>query len=141
MLSAAVPQENGTMSDPQHLGCPSSQRPTFADVARLIVPHNCPPWLPAMLEWWAQGIRHDRLVDEYRPTTSQTVERLSETVEALRVLERNLSDSNIRNLLEFASIPNKIKLPIATLKDMGDRAQATLSSSVLTGKDGKTKRG
>jgi len=118
-----------------------SQRATFADVARMIAPSNMPPWLPAHLEWWAQGIRHDRMVDQYRPTTSQTVERLSEVVEALRVLERNLSDSNIRNLLEFASIPNKIKLPIATLKDMADRAQATLSSSVLTGKNGKTKRG
>jgi hypothetical protein len=118
-----------------------SQRATFADVARMIAPFNMPPWLPAHLEWWAQGIRHDRMVDQYRPTTSQTVERLSEVVEALRVLERNLSDSNIRNLLEFASIPNKIKLPIATLKDLADRAEAILSSPVLTGKDGKTKRG
>jgi hypothetical protein len=117
------------------------QRPTFADVAKLIVPHNCPPWLPAFLEWWAQGIRHDRLVDGYRPTTSQTVERLSEVVEALRVLERNLSDPNIRNLLEIARLPNQIKLPIATLKDLIDRAEISLSSPNLIGKDGKTKRG
>jgi hypothetical protein len=118
-----------------------ARRPTFDDVAQLIVPSNAPPWLPAFLEWWAQGIRHDMLVDQYRPTTSQTVDRLSEVVEATRVLERNLSDAAIRNLLEFAGMPNKIKLPIATLKDLKDRAEATLSSSILTGKDGKTKRG
>ena len=118
-----------------------SQRATFADVARMIAPSNAPPWLPAHLEWWALGIRFDRLVDQYRPTTSQTVERLSEVAEAARVFERNLSDPNIRNLLEIASIPNKFQLPIATLKDIAYRAQATRSSSVLTGKDGKTKRG
>jgi hypothetical protein len=118
-----------------------SERATFADVARMIAPFNMPPWLPAHLEWWAQGIRYDRMVDQYRPTTSQTVERLSEVAEAARVLERNLSDLNIRNLLESAGIPNKIKLPIATLKDLADRAETTLSSPILTGKDGKTKRG
>jgi hypothetical protein len=124
----------------QQTGRPS-ERATFADVARMIAPSNMPPWLPAHLEWWAQGIRHDRMVDQYRPTTSQTVERLSETVEALRVLERILSDPNIRNLLESAGMPNKIKLPIATLKDLADRAGTTLSSPILTGKGGKTKRG
>ena len=118
-----------------------SQPATFADVARMIAPFNMPPWLPAHLEWWAQGIRYDRIVDQYRPTTSKTVERLSEVAEAARVLEQNLSDSKIRNLLEFARMPNKIKLPIATLKDLADRAETTLSSPILTGKDGKTKRG
>jgi hypothetical protein len=117
------------------------QRPTFADVAELNVPHNCPQWLPALLEWWAQGIRHDILVDQYRLTTSQTVEELSDAIEALAVLERNLSNPNIRNLLETATLPNRIQLPIATLRDLSRRAEITLSSSVLVGKDGKTKRG
>jgi hypothetical protein len=118
-----------------------NQRSTFADVAGLIVPDSCPPWLPALLEWWAQGISHDRLVDQYRPTTSQTAEKLSEVVDALGVLERNLSDPNIRKLSEIARLPNQIKLPIATLRDMAGRAEITLSSSILIGKDGKTKRG
>jgi hypothetical protein len=115
--------------------------PTFADVAQLIVPVNAPPWLPALLEWWAQGIRHDQMVDQYRPTTVQTVESLSEVVKAVRILERNLSNPNIRNLLAFAGIPNNINVSIATLKNLADRAEAALSSPVLTGKDGKTKRG
>ena len=115
--------------------------PTFADVAQLIAPSNAPPWLPAFLEWWAQGIFHDRLVDQYRPTTFQTAEKLSQMVSALGVLERNLSDPNIRNLLEVAKLPSQIKLPIATLRDITNRAEITLSSSVLIGKDGKTKRG
>jgi hypothetical protein len=119
----------------------STRRPSFADVARLIAPSNMPPWLPALLEWWAQGIRHDRMVDQYQPTTLQTVQRLSEVVKALHVLERDLSNSSIRNLLKIARRPNKIELPIATLKDLAERAEATLSSSILTGKDGKTKRG
>jgi hypothetical protein len=134
-------QGNEIVSDTMPLVGQFNQRPSFADVARLIAGDNYPPWLPAMLEWWAQGIRHDRMVDEYRPTTSQTVKRLSEVVEALRVLERHLSDPHIRNLLEIAGLPNQIKLPIATLKDLSGRADATLSSSVLTGKDAKTKRG
>jgi hypothetical protein len=117
------------------------QPPTFAEVAKLIVPHNCPPWLPALLEWWAQGIRHDILVDQYRLTTSQTVEELSRVMEASAVLERSLSNPNIWNLLEIARFPNQIQLSVATLRDLNYRAETTLSSSVLVGKDGKTKRG
>jgi hypothetical protein len=117
------------------------RRPNFGDVARLIVPHNCPRWLPALLEWWAQGIRHDRLFDQYRPTTSQTAKKLSDVVDALSTIERNLSDPNIRNLLEIARLPNQIKVSIATLKDIRNRAEITLTSANLIGKDGKTKRG
>jgi hypothetical protein len=119
----------------------SFQRPTFADVAKLIAPHNCQPWLPALLEWWSQGIRHDIAVDEYRLTTAETVEELAAVKEALAVLERNLSDPSIRNLLEIARLPNQIQLPIATLRDLKHRVEITLSSSVVVGKDGKTKRG
>jgi hypothetical protein len=118
-----------------------SRIPTFAEVAQLIVPSGAPPWLPAHLEWWAQGIRHDQMVDQYRPTTLQTVESLSDVMTAVRILERNLSNPNIRNLLTFARIPNNIGLPIADLKNLADRAETALSSPVLTGKDGKTKRG
>jgi len=119
----------------------TSTRPTFADVAQLIVSSDAPSWLPAFLEWWAQGIRHDILADKYRPTTFQTAERLSETVNALDVLARNLGDPNIRNLLEAANPRTQIKLPIATLRDVTNRAETTLASSALVGKDGKTKRG
>jgi hypothetical protein len=117
------------------------QRPTFADVARLIVPDDSYPWLPAHLEWWAPGIRHDFLADQLRLTTFQTVEQLSEIVGALATIERSLSNPNIRNLLEIARLPNRIDLRIATLRDLSRRAEITLSSSVLIGKDGKTKRG
>lgn len=118
-----------------------NQRPTFADVARLIAPDNCTPWLPALLEWWAQGICHDRLVDQYRQTTSQTVQELSEVMDALAILERNLNNPNIRNLLENATLPNQIQMPIATLRDLNRRVEITLSSTTLIGRDGKTKRG
>jgi len=118
-----------------------NQRPTFADVNRLIVLYDCPSWLPALLEWWAQGICHDWMADQYRLTTSQTAERLSEVVEALAVLERNLDDPTIRKLLEIAKLPNQIRLPKHTLRDVSERAEITQSSSILIGKDGKTKRG
>src|SRR5277367_4737980 len=49
-----------------------NQRSTFADIARMIAPSNAPPWLPAHLEWSAQGLRHDRTVDDYRPTKAET---------------------------------------------------------------------
>ena len=50
--------------------------PAFVDLARLIVPKNTPDWLPAFLEWWSAGFRHDQLVDKYRPTKAETRERL-----------------------------------------------------------------
>ncbi len=115
--------------------------PTFAEVAQLIVPVNAPPWLPAHLEWWAQGIRHDQLVHQYRPTTVQTVEGLTEVANAFRVLEQHLSNQNIRIWIEFHGRPYHIGLPIAVLKNSTDRVEDTLSSPALTGKDGKAKRG
>jgi hypothetical protein len=50
--------------------------PNFADIARMVTGSEPPRWLPAHLEWWAQGIRHDILVDQYRPSKLQTAERL-----------------------------------------------------------------
>ena len=41
--------------------------PSFADVAKLIALKSAPPWLPAHLEWWAQGVRHDLLFDDCQP--------------------------------------------------------------------------
>jgi hypothetical protein len=119
----------------------TNRHPTFAEVALLIAPHNTPPWLPAFLEWWAQGIRHDWWADQYRLTTSQTAQKLSEVVDAVTIFERNLIDPNIRNLLEAAKSASQIRLPMALLRDIADRAEITLSSPILIGSDGKTKRG
>ena len=35
------------------------QNSTFAQVAELIVSNGVPAWLPAHLEWWAQGVGYD----------------------------------------------------------------------------------
>jgi hypothetical protein len=115
--------------------------PTFAEVAQLLAPSDAPPWLPALLEWWAQGIRHDRWVDEFRPSKVKTVDRLSGMIEALALLRKELEDPSIRNLLETSITPNRIRIPIATLRDLSHRAEVARSSPVLTGKGGETKRG
>jgi hypothetical protein len=115
--------------------------PTFAEVAQLIVSSGAPPWLPAHLEWWAQGIRHDQLVDQYRPTTAQSVEGLTEIAEAFHTLERRLSDPNFRNWIELYEGPYKIGMSIADLKISASRVEDVLSSPALIGKDGKAKRG
>jgi hypothetical protein len=41
----------------------ANQRPTFADVARLIVPHNCPPWLQERA-YSGLSREHQRLLDQ-----------------------------------------------------------------------------
>jgi hypothetical protein len=119
----------------------TDRHPTFAEVALLIAPHNTPLWLPAFLEWWAQGIRHDWWADQYRLTALQTAARLSEVLDAANIFERNFGDPNIRNLLEAAKPASRIGLPIAVFRDIANRAEITLSSPILIGCDGKTKRG
>ena len=117
------------------------QRATFADVARMIVPSNTPPWLPAHLEWWAQGIWHDILGDRCRPSKLQTVERLSGVEEAVAVLRRELEDPSIRNMLITAKTAKRIGISIVDLKDLSERAAMVRSSPSLIGNTGKTKRG
>ena len=116
-------------------------RPNFADVARLVAGPDAPHWLPAHLEWWAQGIRHDMMADKYRPSKLQTAERLSDVEEAVAVIRRELEEPSIRNLLMTAKVTKRIGISIADLKDLSERAEIVRSSPCLTGKTGKTKRG
>lgn len=70
--------------------------PNFADIAKLIAPNGAPRWLPAHLEWWAQGVRCDRLFDECQPTKDQARERLRKIAAAARLIECELSSPGIR---------------------------------------------
>jgi hypothetical protein len=122
---------------------PLNRRPTqnFADIARMITGSEPQRWLPAHLEWWAQGIQHDILVDQYRPSKLQTVERLLGVEQAAAVLRRELEEPSIRNLLVTAKTSKRIGISIADLKDLSERAVIVRSSPPLIGKTGKTKRG
>jgi hypothetical protein len=82
---------------------PARALPAFAKIARMIAPKDMPPWLPAHLEWWHQGLVHDRLVDSARPTKLQTRKRLEELEKAALLLKRELNAPEIRHLLEDAS--------------------------------------
>ena len=115
--------------------------PTFADVAHLIVPKATPAWLPAHLEWWAQGLRHDRLVDKYRPMKGQTRQTLKAIREAAVLLQRELNAPAIRNLLEDSKSIKKISIATFDLRDLSERADIACSSPILTAPTGKTKRG
>jgi hypothetical protein len=113
----------------------------FADIAKTLAASKAPRWLPAHLEWWAQGISHDILVDQYRPSKLKTVERLLGVEQAVAILRRELEDPSIRNLLTTARYPGRIGFSIADLKDLSERAVIARSSPALIGKSGKTKRG
>jgi hypothetical protein len=115
--------------------------PTFADVAHLIAPNAAPAWLPAHLEWWAQGLRHDRLADEYRPMRAETRRRLEAIRDASLLLQRELDVPAIRNLLEPAKSTKKISISKFHLRDLSERADIACSSSDLTAPTGKAKRG
>jgi hypothetical protein len=119
------------------------RRPThnFADIARMVAGPDAPRWLPAHLEWWSQGVRHDNLVDEYRPSKLKTVERLLGVEQCAAMLRRELENPSIRNLLKAAKTFGRIDVTIAALNDLSDRAVIARSSSALVGKSGKTKRG
>jgi hypothetical protein len=119
-----------------------NRRPThnFEDVARMVAGPNAPRWLPAHLEWWSQGIRHDNLVDDYRPSKLQTVERLSGVQQAIATLRRELENPSIRNLLDAAGY-GRITIDITNLKSLSGRAETARSSPELVEKSGKTKRG
>jgi hypothetical protein len=120
-----------------------NRRPTqnFSDVARILAGSDAPPWLPGFLEWWSQGVRHDILVDEYRPSKLKTVKRLLDVEHAVALLQRELENPSIRNLLEAAKTPERIRVAITDLKDLSDRAEIARSSPELVGKSGRTKRG
>src|ERR1700722_15700958 len=120
---------------------PLNRRPTqtFADIARMITGSEPPRWLPAHLGWWAQGIWHDILVDQYRPSKLQTVERLLGVEQAVAVLRHELEDPSIRNLLVTAKTAKRIGISITDLKALSERAAIVRSSPPLLGKDRQDK--
>ena len=115
--------------------------PVFVDLARLIVPENTPDWLPAFLEWWSAGFRHDQLVDKYRPTKAETRERLLGLKYTLDGVYKMLNDPAFRTPLEAARLTSKIRITNYDLKDLAERAEIAAVSSLFTGKNGKTKAG
>jgi hypothetical protein len=117
------------------------QIPTFAEVARLVAPSETPPWLPAHLEWWAAGVRHDQIADECNPTNVQTRERLAALAAAARLIERELNAPAIRNLLSEDNTTSRISISSWSLRDLASRADNEFSSPLLSSANGETKRG
>lgn len=115
--------------------------PTFAEVAALIGPNHCENWLPAFLEWWAQGVRHDRFYDDTRSTTERTRERLTEFAAAATLIKRGLDDPVIRSLLGEANHNSQIRTSTWQIQDLASRADHAFSSTYLDAGDGTAKRG
>ena len=115
--------------------------PTFAEVAALIAPDHCEGWLPAFLEWWAQGVRHDRFYDDARSTTEPTRKRLTEFAAAATLIKRELDDPVIRSLLEEANQTSRIRISTWQMQDLASRADYSFSSPLLDAGDGTAKRG
>lgn len=115
--------------------------PTFADVARLIVPGDTPLWLPAHLEWWSAGVFHDRMLDEVRPTKAETRAELKRFAEALQYVVSKAESPFIRHFLENATHSKKLPASNWQLRDLAERADFGSTSTLLVDKHGKGKRG
>lgn len=115
--------------------------PNFAEVAKLIAPENAPPWLPAHLEWWSQGVRYDQIVDQLHPSTLEARERLASLAKAATLIERELESPVIRGLLAAANPHSTFNVSRWEMKQLALRAERARSSSRLASADGKTKRG
>jgi hypothetical protein len=140
---------------PRHRSTPSSKspstkidfsdpkfRPNFAQVAELIVSPP-PPWLPAFLEWAAQDLRADRILENSRQTKAQTKIRLASLRDAARLVVRELDSYPFRDFLEMEPlglIRDTSRLKLA-LRDIEDRAARAAASPVFTKKTGETRSG
>src|SRR6266850_175448 len=117
------------------------QRTSFANVAKLVAPNDAPTWLPAHLEWWAQGVRYDQIVDELRPSTLKSRERLAAIVAAARLIKQELDSPVIRELLSAADPMSKSGISRRDMEKLAERADSARLSPLLVSTDGKTKRG
>jgi hypothetical protein len=115
--------------------------PTFADVARLTMPSDTPLWLPAQLESWSAGVRHDRMVDEVRPTKAETKAALDQFVEDAVSIGRKLESPFIRPHLEDARRSEKLPSLTRPLRDLAERARLASRSTLLVDAQGKGKPG
>jgi hypothetical protein len=115
--------------------------PDFADIAKLIAPENMPFWLPAHLEWWSQGVRYDRIVDDLHPSTLQARERLGAIAAAATLIERELESPIIKALLLAANPWSTLNVSRWEMKQLASVAETARASPLLTSADGKTKRG
>jgi hypothetical protein len=114
-------------------------RPNFAQVAELIV-RSPPPWLPAFLEWSAQDLRADRILENYRQTKAQTKERLASLRDAARLILHELDSYPFRDFLEMEPLGlmrDTSRLRLA-LRDIEDRAIRSAALPVFTKKTGET---
>jgi hypothetical protein len=127
------------MSKPNAARNHRSPRPTFADVASLFAPPSERPWVCALLEWWAQGIWHDRMYDDARPTKAETRNRFEAIQAAAMLLQDELQRPAIRNLLAGAKSSHSIALSWRDLLEVAERAES--ACLLLSDGHGKTKRG
>ena len=117
-------------------------RPNFALVAELIISPP-PPWLPAFLEWSAQDLRADRLLENSRQTKAQTKKRLASLHNAAHLILHELDSYPFRDFLEIEPlglIGDSYNFKLA-LSDIADRAERAAASPLLTKKNGKTPSG
>jgi len=134
-LSSKSPSTKFDFNDPKF-------RPNFAQVAELIV-RPPPPWLPAFLEWSAQDLRADRILESSRQTKAQTKTRLASLRDAARLILRELDSYPFRDFLEMEPLGLIRDTPRlrSALRDIEDRAVRSAASPVFTKKTGETRSG
>jgi hypothetical protein len=119
------------------------ERPTYEDVARLLLKEDAPLWLNAHLEWWAQGMFADRLKEESQPTKAQMRKRLFALQAASKLIEHELASTSMREVLAIdlrGPLKDVSGLPFI-LGRFADHVEFVRMSSGLAQKDGTTKRG
>jgi hypothetical protein len=115
--------------------------PTFSDVARLTMPGDTPRWLAPHLEWWADGVRHDRMLEDVRPTKAETKAELKRFAEAIRYAASKAQSPFIRHFLENEEHSGILPVSSWQLNDLAERADSGSTSTLLVDKHGKGKRG
>jgi hypothetical protein len=116
-------------------------RAAFAEVARIVVGAEPPPWLTAQFYSSAASLRLVRLMDEKRRTRVMMKKRLAEVKDAALLLRGALVDPPTVEFLESEGrglIENPIRL-MRELRDLADRAES--AAAPLSTSGGKTKPG
>jgi hypothetical protein len=114
--------------------------PAFADVATLIDPQHHFLWLPAFLEFFSQGVRHDIYCDESRPSKAATAAELNWMGEELDSIKARMARSEVRLLLRNDADPEGLRRFEGTIVEIKARVDWARSENFLM-RNGKLKRG
>lgn len=117
-------------------------RPTYEDIARLILPQGGSPWLNAHLEWSAAGQFVDQMRERIQPTKTQARQRLFSLSGALSLVTTELGSPDLRAALaiDLARPLNGISALPFQLSELKAHVDVVTASLSLSPPDAMTKQ-